>query len=253
MKKYFLIAAVFVILFASCLSGFAQEEANAVYMETYMCGDAYTFKIGAQPQMMSQITETIFDYIELSPPPNPEYWEEQYLIELGKQTEEDVLLQFRIYMRNLNPVTILGLSPESFILTGKVRDREIKYLPEVFIPYDYYDWGLVIVTPWETREIKRVNLNSNIRRSTHPEKTFYKIIDITDPQIMKNKSIESMRVQEMRLIYRVPSWLSGWDLHINPQPMIPDPQLKSCDMILHLPTISNEITKETYKYIDSSK
>ena len=240
MKKYILIVLLF-ILSAFTFSISAQNDTNAVYLETYLCSDAYTIKIGAQPQMMSQITETIFDYLQLSPPPNPEYLETQYLVELGKQTEEDVLLQFRIILRNLNPVTVCGLKPNSFILSGKVRDREFQYIPEVFVPYDYYDWGL---------NISRANLNSRIIRYPYIEKKFYKMANIMDPQIMKEKEIASMRVQEMRLIYRVPSWLSGWDLHIQPQPMIDDPNLKSCDMILHLPTISNEITRETYKYID---
>lgn len=253
MKKYFLIAAILIILFASCLSGSAQDEANAVYMETYMCGDAYTFKIGAQPQMMSQIVVTVLDYDQVQPYPNPVYSESPFIVELGKQTEEDVILLFRVYLRNLNKDTVHGLSPESFILTGKVRDRKITYTPEIFLPYDYYDWVFYTIYGGKW---KATRANTNARIIHYPsylEKPFYKASQIMDEQYMKSKDIESMREQEMMLIYRVPSWLSGWDLHIKPQPMIPDPQLKSCDMILHLPTISNEITKETYKYIDSSK
>lgn len=243
MKKYFLIAAVVVILFASCLSVSAQEEANAVYMETYMCGDAYTFKIGAQPQMMSQITEKLNYFIYLRKNSTGKFAPYQLVVRYGKQTEEDVMLQFRIYLRNLNPVTIQGLSPDSFILTGKVRDRVIEYKPEVMMPFEY-DWGV---------PLKYAGINYYIASSGSNDTIVYEINDYWNPLEIKNTLIKSMRVQEIRLIYRVPSWLSGWDLHIKPQPMIPDPQLKSCDMILHLPTISNEITKETYKYIDSSK
>ena len=228
------------LLIASAVS--AEEEINAIYGETYMCGDAYTMRIVAQPQMMAQISEKIGFYVYRRDPQTGRSVPYQINVRYGQQTEEDVMLLFRIQLRNLNPKTIEGLSPESFILTAKVRDRVLEYRPEVMTPFEISDdeWLYYLDAPDQYVYYMSRVLQDSIT---------FDLADYWDPYMLSSKLFHSMRVWEIRLVYRVPSWLVGWDLHVNPQPMVADEELKTCDLTMHLPTIMNEITHETYKYI----
>lgn len=243
MKKY-LLSFTLILLLAVCFSGVAAvtEEANAIYGETYLCGDAYTARIVTQPQMMAQTGEKIQYYVPYRNPQTGRYTAYQINVRYGTQTEEDVMLMFRFQLRNLNAHMVQGLAPESFILSGRVRDRVIEYKPEVMIPFimEDDDWELPMI---------RAGLEAYYLSRAVADTVSFNINEYWNPLLLSEKGIDSMRVQEIRLIYRVPSWLVGWDLHISPKPMVEDSSLKTCDLVLHLPTIMNEITRETYKYI----
>ena len=241
MKKIRLILLSLVFLMVFSCSVMAEDEINATYGETYMCGDAFTMRIMTQPQMMAQISEKINICVYRLNQQTGRYVPYQINVRYGQQTEEDVMLVFRIQLRNLNPKMINGLSPESFILTGKVRDRIIEYQPEIMMPFDISDdeWYYYL-DKYETEYyLTRVV----------PDTITFDVADYWNPHMMSERVIDSMRVSEIRLVYRVPSWLVGWDLHVRPTPVEADDSLKTCDLVLHLPTIMNEITHETYKYI----
>ncbi|MBQ6519404.1 MAG: hypothetical protein IJI14_11835 [Anaerolineaceae bacterium] len=242
MKKHILVLAVIFVLAVFFSTVLAEDEANATYGETYMCGDAFTARIVTQPQMMSQIIEKIAYYTFRQNMQTGRYSQYQINVLYGNQTEEDILLLIRLQIRNLNSKSVHGLSPESFKLTGKVRDRVIEYEPEIMMPFIVED------DDWELPMIRAGLPVANLTRGL-AEFVTYDINDYWNPLLMNEKDIDSMRLQDIRLIYRVPSWLVGWDLHISPKPMTADSELKTCNLTLHLPTIMNEITRETYKYI----
>ena len=241
MKKTMIVLVTLSFLLLCVSSVMAEEEINAVYGETYMCGNAYTARVVSQPQMMAQIAEKINAYVYRKNQQTGRYTPYQVNVRYGQQTEEDVLLTFRVQIRNLNPEKIQGLSSKSFILTGKVRDRVIQYEPEIMIPF-------TMKTEEWIYYLKRNETLYYLNR-TLPDSIIFDLADYWNPLLLSEKNIDSMRLQEIRLIYRVPSWLVGWDLHISPKPMTADSELKTCDLTLHLPTIMNEITRETYKYI----
>ena len=242
MKKIILLLAVILVMTVFTQTVFADDEINAVYGETYMCGDAYTARVVTQPQMMSQIIEKIAYYYFKRNAQTGRFSQYQINVLYGNQTEEDVLLLVRLQIRNLNHKALQGVSPDSFILTGKVRDRIIEYEPEIMMPFVVED------EDWELPMIRGGLPAAHLTRGL-AESVTYGINEYWNPLLLSEKNLDSMRVQEIRLIYRVPSWLVGWDLHIRPKPMTEDSELKTCDLTLHLPTIMNEITRETYKYI----
>lgn len=240
-RKFTFFFAVLVLAALLFSSSFAEEEANVTYGETYLCGDAFTARIVQQPQMFAQSGEKIQYYVPRLNAQN-RWSAHQIYVQHGIQTEEDVMLVMRVQLRNMNSKQLQGLSAESFVLTGKVRDRVIEYRPEVMIPFVMQD------DDWELPMI-RAGLDAYYLARTTPDSITYNINDYWNPLLMEEKVIDSMRVWEIRLVYRVPSWLVGWDLHVRPAPVIADETLKTCDLTLHLPTIMNEITRETYKYI----
>lgn len=250
-------AVLFVILLcAGIFSAVSAENfvKNVTYGETYLCNDAYTVRIVNQPQMVYQIIEKLnmdIGYKKSSLVVDSVYYYlyreyRQAAVQYGRHLQnDDILLNIRLEFRNLNPVTFHGLTPESFKLVGKVRDRKIEYLPEIMIPYNMNaEWevplikaGVEVKSPMEP--LKRIISDTVV----------FNLDRYWDTLLMEKKDIESMRVQDMRLMYRVPSWLFGWELHIDPKPMTPDDSLKKCEMILALPVIKNEVTGEFYKYV----
>ena len=241
MKKTLFFLTMLFVMALLVFPVLAEEEANVTYGETYLCGDAYTVRIGQQPQMFAQSGEKISYYIYM-PNAQGRYSQHQIYVQHGKQTEEDVMLLIRLQLRNLNSKQLNGVSAESFILTGKVRDRVIEYRPEVMLPFVVSD------DDWELPMILDGVAAYGLYRTT-PDSITIDINEHWNPLMMEDKVLDSMRNQEIRLIYRVPSWLVGWDLHVRPAPVEADDSLKTCDLVLHLPTIMNEITHETYKYI----
>ena len=243
MKNRILILIIILSFAFIALPVSSNEEINATYGETYMCGDAYTARIVTQPQMMAEIAEKIPYYVERRNPQTGRYEAYQIQVKYAQRTEEDILLLFRLQLRNLNELLIKGLSPDSFVLTGKVRDRVIEYKPEIMMPF------IMEEEDWEISMIRAQVMAYKFTNRVPPYTITFDISDYWNPLLLNEKNIDSMRLQEIRLIYRVPSWLVGWDLHIHPKPMAEDSNLKTCDLVLHLPTVMNEITRETYKYI----
>ncbi len=241
MKKSIMIIASLLFLMLSLTSVMAEEETTAVYGETYMCGTAYTVRIVSQPQMMAQIAEKINYNVRRLDSQTQRYKPFQINARFGQQTEEDILLNFRIQIRNLNSKALSGLSSDSFILTGKVRDRIIEYTPEIMVPF------VISEDDW-LRFVRKINEPVYYLNHIVPDIVTFDWNKFMNPHLMEGKYIDSMRVQDIRLIYRVPSWLASWDLHIRPQAFSQNSGLKTCDLVLHIPTIINEITRETYKY-----
>lgn len=244
MKKPIVILIIILLTAMFVSSIHAAEEVNAIYGETYMCGNAYTASIITQPQMMAKIDEKLPLAITMNNPSNGKRTDFQISAIYGRNTEEDVLLHFRIALRNLNSVTVSGLSPDSFILTGKIRDRVIEFKPEIMMPFvmDEKDWKIPLI---------RANVGVwSLERSIPQEVINYNIQDYWNPLLLNEKPFEPMRIKEIRLVYRIPSFLIGWELHVNPQPADGNTEgLRSCDLTLALPTFMNEITREIYKYI----
>lgn len=250
-------AVLFVILLAAGIFSAASSEnivKNVTYGETYLCNDAYTVRIVNQPLMVYQIIEKLnmdigYNKSMLAVDSVYYYLYKEYrqaAVQYGRHRQnDDILLNIRLEFRNLNPTALHGLSPESFKLVGKVRDRKIEYVPEIMIPYNMNaEWevpliraGIEVKSPMEP--LKRVVKDTVV----------FNLDRYWDTLLMEKKDIESMRVQDMRLMYRIPSWLFGWELHIDPQPMTPDDSLKTCEMTLTLPVIKNEVTGEIYKYV----
>ncbi|MBQ4512332.1 MAG: hypothetical protein II969_05025 [Anaerolineaceae bacterium] len=248
---------LFIILLSACVFSAVSADnvvKNVTYGETYLCNDAYTIRIITQPQMVYQIIEKLnidIGYKKTSLAIDNVYYYlyreyRQAAVQYGRHRENnDILLNIRLEFRNLNAAAYHGLSPESFKLVGKVRDRKIEYTPEIMIPFN-------MDTEWE---LPLIRAGVEAKAPMEPTKRLVKetvVFNLDrywDTLLMKQKDIESMRVQEMRLMFRVPNWLFSWELHINPQPMIADDSLRSCEMIMPLSVIKNEVTGEIYKYV----
>ena len=243
MKKSILILIIILLTAAFAAGVRAEEEVNTLYAETYMCGDAYTVSIVTQPQMMARIDEKLRLAVTMRNPKNGYWTPFQIMAVYGQNTDEDVMLNIRLMLRNLNAVTINGLSPESFILTGKVRDRVIEFRPEIMMPFamDEDDWRIPLV---------RQQVEAYVLGRTVPDVTNFDVKDYWNPLLLDEKPFDPMRLNEIRLVYRIPSFLIGWELHVNPQPADGNTEgLRSCDLTMKLPTFKNEITGEIYKYI----
>ncbi len=243
MKKSVLILIIVLLTAAFVSSVFATDEVTVVYGETYMCGDAYTVSIMTQPQMMAKIDEKLNFFVYTTNPVTGRNTQYQIAALYGTNSDEDVLLNFRIKLRNLNSRAINGLSPESFILTGKVRDRVIEYKPEIMMPFFMGDddWRVPLVR----QQVEVYPLERPVTEVAN-----YNVKDYWNPLLLEEKPFDSMRIKEIRLVYRIPSFLVGWELHVRPQPADGDTSgLRSCDLTMALPTFMNEITREVYKYI----
>ncbi len=245
---------ILIMLLTALLSAkiYAEEQVTVSYADTYLCGDAYTVSIVTQPQMMAQIDEKInylyavntfirvFDRNNMT----QVNFEKPYQIKViyAKKTDNDVLLTIRVKLQSLNGRALNGLAPESFILTGQVRDRTIEFLPEIMMPFhmDDEDWEIPLI-----REKLAVFPLNHILSEAYP---FY-VSEHWNPLLMEEKKIESMFVKEIRLVYRVPVFLHDWVLHVDPQPADGDIEgLRFCRAGLKIPTIKNEITQELYMY-----
>lgn len=252
MKKYYLIFIMILLSVMIFKITYAESEVEAGYAETYLCGDAYTVSIVTQPQMMALIEEKInyfyavntfiriidrYDIKQVD-------FEMPYQIRAvyAKKTDEEVLLVFRVKLRSLNERSLNGLSPESFILTGQVRDRILEFRPEIMMPFNMEDedWEIPLI-----REKLPVFPIRHIISNSTP----FNVPDHWNPLLMEEKEIKPMFLKEIRLIYRVPVFLYNWKLHVDPQPADGNTEgLRSCSGALKLPTIKNEITQEVYKY-----
>lgn len=116
MKRYMILTFLIFGLF-SFLSAAAEPTVIVQHGETYMCGDSFEITFPDQPSSTSMISRS-------------------GSVHAGFDTDTRLLL-VRIIIRNLTPEVINGLSPESFKLTGYVRDRSLTYSPEVMESFDY--------------------------------------------------------------------------------------------------------------------
>lgn len=248
MRKINVLVLFFAMLFLILSSVDAQnsDEVSTLYGETYMCGDSFSVSIVSQPLMVSQTTEKLMycDY----------YFNEakgknvrvQYVIDYGDAKGDEVLLSFRLKIRNINPVTIAGLAPESFLLTGQVRDRIFSYKPEVIMPYeaDQSLWA-----GWLMRKGYTVYSLSN-----NPDE--FQMLDVQDfePYYYSKVAFKPLRSLDIRLIYRVKPFLINWKMVIDPQDagafdVDGEAGLKPCSLTFRFPAVKNEITNEVYKYL----
>lgn len=254
MKKSLFFVFISLLILLAAVPGFAQDEVNVLYGETYMCGDAYTVDIVGQPQMMAQVTEKLPFYQNLVDGVTGRYKSRQITVSYGMAGEDEVILHFRILLRSLNDISINGLSRESFKLIGNVRDRKIEYLPEVMMPFvvDSDDWELPIIR----KNMEVYSITNRVPKDV----VMFDINDYWNSKLLEEKPLLPLHTQEIRLVYRVPSFLVDWVLNVAPVPAngtLEDPagveyageEAKTCSLAMHLPTVKNEITNEIYKYI----
>ena len=121
MKKVFLSVIAFLMIGVVHLSVCASDEVNAIYGETYLCGDSFEIVIMGEPIFTTMITRHAS-------------WDRPIFAQAGKY---DMLFAIRLKIRNLTSEYYGGFTPESFKLVGFVRGRPVEYTPEVMSPYDY--------------------------------------------------------------------------------------------------------------------
>ena len=164
---------LFILVLTALLTFAVGANAQTVvkHGESYMCGDTFEVIFPDQPSTTSMVSRDPFKYI------NAVYVH----AEAGKN---DRLLQIRVKIRNLTPTIYKGLNPESFQLTGYVRDRSLTYTPEIMEPYDYGSY--------ETY---------GYYASDHNSWSY----------------LPPLRMDDILLVFRVNPILINWELRVNPQ------------------------------------
>lgn len=178
-----------------------------------MCGDSFEIAFPHQPSTVSMISRSPFKYIN-------------YVFVHAEAEKGERLLQIRLQIRNLTPTIFNGLKPESFKLTGYVRDRSLTYVPEIMEPYDYGDYETYL---WYS--------------PNHNEWSY----------------LPPLRMDDILLVYRINPILINWELHIAPQAKLGTSneyglaiykplELDSCDAVFRFASIKNAETGETINY-----
>lgn len=119
-----------------------------------------------------------------------------------------------------------GLTKDSFLLKGYLRDRYVIYEPEIMEPYDFgcYD-SYILYSP------------------NHSEWSY----------------LPPLRMEDIILVYRVNPLLINWELHVKPQaksgtsnsfgPAVYEPkEQETCDAIFKFAAIRNGVTGATITY-----
>ncbi len=181
--------------------------------EKYICGDSFEISIPNQPSTTSIVSRSPYKHINVV-----------YVhAEAGKGER---LLQIRVQIRNLTPTIFNGLKPQSFMLTGYVRDRSIQYAPEIMEPFDYGN---------------------------------YEAYTLYSPNHNEWSYLPPLRMDDILLVYRINPILVNWELRISPQAKLGtsyeygsasyEPiDLEPCDAIFKFPSIINSETNEVTKY-----
>ena len=205
MRKLFLFFFPFFLLIGIRAASAGEPSVLVAHGERYMCGDSFEITIPDQPATTSQVTRASSVQAEAGP--------------------DERLLTVRVMIRNLTSSVFTGIAPESFLLTGYVRDRSLSYTPEVMQSYDY-------------------TYGSSGSSYTSADRFM----------------LPPLRMEDILLVYRVNPILINWELHIQPQAaseltlsyggaeypeMDPDP----CDGIFQFYSIRNAETGEIIKYL----
>lgn len=205
MRKMLFFLFLLPLLFGTRAASAGEPSVIVSHGESYMCGDSFEITIPDQPATVSQVTRASAVQAEAGP--------------------DDRLLTVRVMIRNLTSSVFTGISPESFLLTGYVRDRSLSYTPEVMQSYDY-------------------TYGSSGSSYTSADRFV----------------LPPLRMEDILLVYRVNPILINWELHIQPQAaseltlsyggaeypeMDPDP----CDGIFQFYSIRNAETGEIIKYL----
>ena len=207
---------LFVLVLTALLTFAVGANAQTVvkHGESYMCGDTFEVIFPDQPSTTSMVSRDPFKYI------NAVYVH----AEAGKN---DRLLQIRVKIRNLTPTIYKGLNPESFQLTGYVRDRSLTYTPEIMEPYDYGGY-----------------LTYSYYSSDHNSWSY----------------LPPLRMDDILLVFRVNPILINWELRVNPQATYgtsyeygnavyePIEGQESCNAVFQFESIRNSETGEVTKY-----
>lgn len=165
------IISVLILMVLSFFTVGVNAQTVVKHGESYMCGDTFEIIFPDQPSTTSIVTRDPFKILNVI-----------YVhAEAGKNER---LLQIRIKIRNLTPTIYKGLRPESFQLTGYVRDRSLTYTPEIMEPYDYGDY-------------ETYALYSNDHSSW--------------------SYLPPLRMDDILLVYRINPVLVNWELRVTPQ------------------------------------
>ncbi len=193
----------------------ADAQTLVKHGESYMCGDTFEVIFPDQPSTTSMVSRNPYKYINVI----------HVHAEAGKNER---LLQIRVKIRNLTPTIFRGLDPESFQLTGYVRDRSLTYTPEIMEPYDY---------------------------GSYETYAFY------SPEHNSWSYLPPLRMDDILLVYRVNPVLVNWELRVNPQATYgtsyeygnavyePIEELEACDAVFQFESIRNSETGAVTTYI----
>lgn len=261
MKKHLILGVLFLFLFFCVLPVSATDLSIVTkYGETYMCGESFAANMVAQPIMYVEITKETELYY---------FYEEkgkglvmiQHLVNLGTAEDQDeVMLQIRLKIRNLNTQTMNGISPKSFPLTASLRDMEFLYYPEVVMPFDMADYAALCVY---NKYAGHQDLHYQVVKSRYQLYEYnYNISDIQDigdPFLASNYYIDPLRENDLLLIYRVKPFLFDWKLTFQPTPIegtssgfqhvvYDNSSYSSCKLEMVIPSIEVNKTKEIIKY-----
>ncbi len=207
---------LFILVLTALLTFAVGANAQTVvkHGESYMCGDTFEVIFPDQPSTTSMVSRDPYKIINVI-----------YVhAEAGKNER---LLTVRVKIRNLTPTIFKGLDPESFQLTGYVRDRSLTYTPEIMEPYDFESYWTYM---------------------------YY------SPELNSWSYLPPLRMDDILLVYRVNPILVNWELRVNPQAMYgtsyeygnavyePIEGLESCDAVFQFESIRNSETGEITKY-----
>ena len=211
-RKGILFILVLTALLAFAVGANAQTVVK--HGESYMCGDTFEVIFPDQLSTTSMVSRDMYrDY--------------GYPVVHAEAGKNERLLQVRIKIRNLTPTIFKGLDPESFQLTGYVRDRSLTYTPEIMEPYDYGNYEAYL---------------------------YY------SPDYNSWSYLPPLRMDDILLVYRVNPILVNWELRVNPQATYgtsyeygnavyePIEGLESCDAVFQFESIRNSETGEITKY-----
>lgn len=204
MKKHLSILIIF-LAFLVTASAAADSAVNVTPGITYMCGDSFEITIPDQPMTASQVTRASSVQAEAGP--------------------DERLMMVRVSFRNMTAAVYNGFTPDSFTLTGYVRDRAMNYTPVVFQSYDYaYGSSGSAVTS------------------------------------AGGLTMPPLREEDILLVFRVNPILINWELHFKPESQgeltyefdnarYEEQNLAPCDGVLRFTSIRNAETGEITNYI----
>ena len=217
---------LFVLVLTALLTFAVGANAQTVvkHGESYMCGDTFEVVFPDQLSTTSMVSRDPYKYLD-------KFYEDFYSYTIADVHAEagknERLLLVRIKIRNLTPTIFKGLDPDSFQLTGYVRDRSLTYTPEIMEPYDF---------------------------GSYETYTYYA------PEHNSWSYLPPLRMDDILLVYRVNPILINWELRVNPQATNgtsyeygnavyePIEGLESCDAVFQFESIRNSETGEITKY-----
>ncbi|MBR6088657.1 MAG: hypothetical protein IKP86_01900 [Anaerolineaceae bacterium] len=120
-NKLFFILSALILLTAFSVAASGNSTVLVTERQGYICGDMFEISFPEVIATSSMISNASQVHAEAA--------------------KDERLLQVRIKLRNLTSSVFYGISPNSFTLTGYVRNRSLSYDPELILNTDYFGSG----------------------------------------------------------------------------------------------------------------